>query len=135
LKAAYRDEVEALDRGGANIVGKEHFTSLYSPAREKALTSRNIRAGWAKAGLFPFNPDRVLGDIQKPPAQLTVPKANEVKVFESLPHDQALQTPVTAEGFAALHNLMTQDAHALDELSRQRLQMRLLWENGSVKVL
>ncbi|KAF2176638.1 DDE-domain-containing protein [Zopfia rhizophila CBS 207.26] len=63
LKAAYRDEVERLYRVGANTVGKEHFTSLYSPTREKALTSRNIKAGWIKAGLFPFNTDRVLRDI------------------------------------------------------------------------
>jgi hypothetical protein len=38
LKSAYRDEVERLWRGGANTVRKEHFTSLYGPAREKALT-------------------------------------------------------------------------------------------------
>jgi hypothetical protein len=29
--------------------------SFYSPAREKSLTKRNILAGWAKAGLQPFN--------------------------------------------------------------------------------
>jgi hypothetical protein len=66
LKAAYRDEVERLYRGGANTIGKEHFTYLYSPAREKALTPRNIRAGWNRAGLFPFNSDKVLRNIQKP---------------------------------------------------------------------
>src|SRR2546421_5138710 len=33
LKVAYRDQVERLYRGGANTVGKEHFTSLYSSAR------------------------------------------------------------------------------------------------------
>src|SRR6266480_6386388 len=81
LKAAYRDEVERLYQGGANTVGTEHFTSLYSPARQKALTSRNIKAGWIKAGLYPFNPDRVLRDILKPLAELTVAKANEAKVW------------------------------------------------------
>jgi hypothetical protein len=63
LKAAYRDQVERLYRGGANTVGKDHFTSLYSPVRDKVLTSRNIKAGWIKAGLVPFNPGRVLRDI------------------------------------------------------------------------
>jgi hypothetical protein len=53
-------------RGGINTVGKEHFTSLYSSARETALTSRNIKSGWIKVGLFPPNPDRVLRDIEKP---------------------------------------------------------------------
>ena len=40
MKIAYRDEVERLNRGGIDIVGKEHFTSLYKPARERALTKR-----------------------------------------------------------------------------------------------
>lgn len=84
LKAAYREQVERLYRGGANTVGKEHFTSLYSPGRETALTPRNIKAGWIKAGLSPFNSDRVLRDIQKPLAKLTVPKADEVNVRSCL---------------------------------------------------
>jgi hypothetical protein len=78
LKAAYRDQVERLERGCVGTIGKEHFTYLYSPARNQALTSKNIRAGWVKAGLFPFNPDKVLSDIPKPPAKLTAPKTNEV---------------------------------------------------------
>ena len=46
LKAAYRDQVERFCQGGVNTVGKQHFTYLYSPAREKALTKKNILAGW-----------------------------------------------------------------------------------------
>lgn len=45
LKAAYRDQVERFCRG-ANTVGKQHFTYLYSPARERTLTKKNILAGW-----------------------------------------------------------------------------------------
>ena len=121
LKAAYREQVERLYRGGANTVGKEHFTSLYSPAREQALTSSNIRSGWIKAGLYPFNPDRVLRDMPKPLAELTVPKADEVKVG---PHSQGevLQTPATAEDLTSLRSLIEQDVHTLDETSKQRLQ-------------
>jgi DDE superfamily endonuclease len=105
LKVAYRDQVERLYRGSANTVGKEHFTSLYSSAREKALTSRNIKSGWIKAGLFPFNPDRVLRDIQKPLAELTVPKVDEIKVG-SCPQGEVLWTPVTAEALTSLRNLI-----------------------------
>jgi len=64
------------------MTGKEHFTSLYKPARERALTKKNIVAGWAATGLFPFNPERVLR-VQKPPAELTIPKANDMA-----PHPQ-----------------------------------------------
>ncbi|EMD86797.1 hypothetical protein COCHEDRAFT_1146541, partial [Bipolaris maydis C5] len=71
LKTAYRDQVERLYRGGLTNINKEHFTTIYSPARERAMTKRNILAGWAKAGLFPFNPARVLRDLTKPDAPPT----------------------------------------------------------------
>jgi hypothetical protein len=120
LKAAYREEVERLYRGGAETVGKEHFTSLYSPARERSLTHRNILAGWAKAGLHPLNPDRVLRDIQKPLAEVYVSQEGKAKV-ESCPQE-VLQTPVTSEALTSLRNLIEQDTHMLDEPSKQRLQ-------------
>jgi hypothetical protein len=44
LKEAYCNKADRLFQGGANTVGKQHFTSLYSPAREKAFTKRNIIA-------------------------------------------------------------------------------------------
>jgi len=79
LRPPIAEKLNNLYQGGANTVRKEHFTSLYSPAREKALTSRNIKAGWSKAGLFPFYLDRVLRDIQKPLNELTLPKVDEVQ--------------------------------------------------------
>jgi hypothetical protein len=124
LKGIYRDKADTLFRGGANTVGKEHFTSLYSPAREKALTKRNILAGWAACGLFPFNPDRVLRKTPKPLAQLVIPRAVEEGVG-SRQQDEFPRTPLTpvsAEGFMSLHNLIKQDAHTLNKRSLPRLQ-------------
>jgi hypothetical protein len=72
LKTAYRDQVERLERGGVGKIGKEYFTPLYSPTRSTAFSKKNILAGWAKSGLFPFNPDRVFRDTPKP-AELTAP--------------------------------------------------------------
>ncbi len=126
LKTAYRDQVEQLNQGGVDVVGKEHFTSLYKPAREKALTRRNIMAGWAATGLFPFNPERVLGDLPKLAADSTVSIAHEVAV--SCPPDEVPQTPVTpvtpvtAEALTSLYNMIKQDAHAYDAKGKQRLQ-------------
>jgi hypothetical protein len=74
LKTAYREQVEQLYRGGANTVGKQHFTLLYSRARSLAFTSRNIKSGWSKTGLYPFNPDRVLKEIQRPQVDEIVPQ-------------------------------------------------------------
>jgi hypothetical protein len=45
LKTAYREQVERLERGGVSAIGKEYFTSLYSRARMRAFTSKNIKAG------------------------------------------------------------------------------------------
>ena len=122
LKAAYRDQVERLERGGVGTIGKQHFTYLYSPARERALTQRNILAGWKASGLYPFNPDKVLTDIPKP-AEPTVPILQTCEI-DLCPQDEVLQTPVTPvtpEALTSLHNLIKQDTYADDEMSKQRL--------------
>lgn len=127
LKTAYRDQVERLNRGGIDTVGKEHFTSLYDPARTKAFTRRNIKAAWAASGLLPFNPERVLQDMPRSPAELTVSIASN-KDMPSDPRDEIPVTPVTpvnTEGLVSLHNLIKQDTSTLDELSKQRLQRRV----------
>ena len=128
LKAAYRDQVDRLEQGGVNTIGKEHFTSLYSPARERAFTPKNIKAGFAASGLFPFNPDRVLRSMPIPLAEPAIPRADEVRV-ESCRQDVEPQTPVTpvsAEAFMILQNLIIQqDAHTLDEMSKQNLARNL----------
>jgi len=94
-----------LERGCVGTIGKEHFTYLYSPARTQAFTSRNIRAGWAKAGLFPFNPEKVLNDIPRPLDELTAPKLNELQV-EPNTRDQVPQTPATPVSAEALTSLL-----------------------------
>lgn len=128
LKAAYRGQAERLERGGVNTIGKEHFTSLYSPAREKAFTPKNIIAGFAASGLFPFNPDRVLRSMPKPLADLTIPKADEVNVGACHRNEVPLTpvTPVSAEGLVSLRNIIIeQDAGALDKTSKRNLQRHL----------
>jgi hypothetical protein len=100
---------------------------LYSPARDKAFTERNIRKAWAACGLFPLNPDRVLRVTPKPPTQSTVPRADEIRVGSCL-QDGVPQTPVTPvspDGLASLHNLIKQDAYTLDETSIPRLERRV----------
>ena len=131
LEAAYREQVDRLERAGVNTIGKEHFSSLYSPARERAFTSKNIKAGFAAYGLVPFNPDRVFRDMPKPPAALTVPKADLAKV-EHYSQDEVLQTPTTpstpmsAEALISLQNMIIKrDAHALDRTGMQSPQRHL----------
>ena len=101
------------------MVGKDHFTSLYSPAKARAFTKRNIKAAWAATGLLPFNPDRILRHTPAPFAKSFVSKVVEV---QSNVVGAAPATPVTTEGLASLYNLIKQDACTFDETSRQRLQ-------------
>ena len=79
LKTAYHEQVEQLFRGSAYIIGKQHFTLLYDRARRKAFKPDTIRSAWRKAGLFPFDPDHVLRDMQHPSTGiLTVPTTSSL---------------------------------------------------------
>jgi hypothetical protein len=120
LKTAYRDEVERRYRGGLRNVNKEHFTAIYSRAREREMTKKNILAGWAKTGLFPFNSLKVLRDIVKPDAPLTVQVSHNVESTQN----GVIQTP---EAVTQLLNLVKQDSHnnEPDEMRRQRLIQKL----------
>jgi hypothetical protein len=76
LKTACREQVERLERGGVYSIGKEHFVALYSHARVRAFTSKNIKAGFTATGLIPFNPERVLRTIPRLTAELNIPASN-----------------------------------------------------------
>lgn len=138
LKIAYRDNAERLERGGVNTVGKQHFTSLYSPARDTAFIKRNILAGWSKGGLFPFNSQRVLEDLETPYAKLreaasdsTAPQAqviapSVIATSVTLSTPVTPVTPVTAEAFTSLQNtIIREDACTLDVVDKQRLMRHI----------
>ncbi|XP_014562632.1 hypothetical protein COCVIDRAFT_32618 [Bipolaris victoriae FI3] len=107
LKTTYRDQVERLYRGGLTNINKEHFTTIYSLARESAITKKNILAGWAKTRLFPFNPERVLRDLTK----LDAPLAVENNCGDTM-QGETTQTPVTPVSTEALIGLLDQIKHS-----------------------
>jgi hypothetical protein len=81
------------------------------------------------AGLFSLNPERVLRDMPKPPAEhsssadvAATSTQNKVPLMPVTP-----VTPVTVEAPTSLHNLIKEDACAAasDEACRQPLQMRV----------
>jgi hypothetical protein len=119
LKTAYREQVERLYRGGANTVGKQHFTLLYSRARESAFTAKNIKSGWSKAGLYPFDPNKVLNSIRRPQAQLRLPGGER---SETVPEDEAPQTPKTSEELSWLRDSIKKDSRVLDADGQLRLE-------------
>jgi hypothetical protein len=134
LKVAYRDNVERMERGGVNTIGKQHFTALYSPAREVSFTRRNVLAGWSKGGLFPFDPQRVLREMERPPTTTQPLTANSGDFAPSVQYVTAPLctkpltpvTPVTAEAFMLLRDLIVQqDAHALNDVDKQKLKRHM----------
>jgi hypothetical protein len=111
---------------------------LYCHARQIALTSRNIRAGWAKAGLFPFCPERVLRDLPRnaaPPILAELVNGDpagqqganiRTRSIPSVPSTPVIPvtpvTPVDLAGILTLHDMIRHDARGLDSGSQRRLQ-------------
>lgn len=121
--------MERLERGCVGTIGKQHFIYLYSPARQAAFSPRNIRAAWASAGLYPFNPRKVLDQIPKPAAE---PRAtgsdNAALIRDSARRTISPRSPVTplsTEAVASLQNLISQEIHSLDEARAERLQKQV----------
>ena len=87
--------------------------------RNSAFTPRNIKSGWAKAGLFPFDPNKVLKDIKKPKVIVQVP---QLDTAIEPPPSAPLQTPLTSEALKSLRNLIEQDIDVSDNTGKMRLQ-------------
>ena len=122
LKTAYREQVERLFRGGANTIGKQHFTLLYSRAREAALNARNVRSGWSKAGLYPFHPGKVLDGMSRP-AAVRKASPNEATSGSGLClAGHQLCTPTTSVSFNVLRSQVEKDLSGLDDETRLRIQ-------------
>ena len=111
LKSAYREQVERLYRGGAGTVDKRHFTYLYDRARQQAITPRNIRSGWSRSGLFPFDPSRHVREDG--PSEQDIEAVRPAATHDSHQYDEPIQTPVTAEGLASLQKVIEASAHGL----------------------
>ena len=111
LKTAYREQAESLERCGANTIGKQHFTYLYSRARCQAFNTRNILSGWSKTGLRPFNPGGLLRDIQKRPAE-----AEQLQTSDTLQNiaNDIPDTPVSPRKLALLRSEVEQGCTSTD---------------------
>jgi hypothetical protein len=84
VKRFYRQQIQALSYlDDAAPVKKERFIIAYYHARERAITERVIRAGWATAGICPFNIDRVVNSSQVAQRPVTPPRQNQPQPTES----------------------------------------------------
>lgn len=71
------------------------------------MTAHNIRSGLSKAGLFPFNPSRVLDGVSPPVREdsMQPPPLGPQQVEEPLNY-QTLVTPTTTEGVLNLYRML-----------------------------
>ena len=63
LKTAYGHQVEGLMRLGVNHISKEEFLAAYLTTHQASFTTKNIQAGFAATGLVPYEPERVLSNL------------------------------------------------------------------------
>ncbi|KAF4547211.1 Hypothetical protein D9617_52g060320 [Elsinoe fawcettii] len=63
MKKAYGQQVEAKMRLGNNHIDKAEFLSAFAIVHRQAMTTGNIKAGFAASGLAPFNPVQVLDKL------------------------------------------------------------------------
>lgn len=114
--------------GGANTIGKQHFTLLYDRARIKAFKPDTIRSAWRKAGLFPFDPNHVLRDMQHPSTGiLSVPKPSSLTgLIVSPTMGASPTTPTTANALTLMAVSMEEDLSSvgMEAMGRNRKIIR-----------
>jgi len=107
LKQALSSELQPLIQTEVSRIRKSEWLMAFVRARKVAFSSSNVFGGWRGAGLLPFNPEKVLRNIEIPPPSTethqTLPPPNS-PTHESL--DPALfnsslltSSPLNAEAF------------------------------------
>jgi hypothetical protein len=63
MKQAYGRQIESLMRAHINHVGKVDFLCAFREAFFASITEKNVRSGFAGAGLIPYDPERVVSKL------------------------------------------------------------------------
>ena len=77
---------------GVSRILKAEWVEEYAEARKRVFTVINVKAGWPGAGLFPFNPEKILDRLPSiPPSTPTImsttPNIIETALLTSSPPD------------------------------------------------
>jgi hypothetical protein len=91
LKAAMKSQLDAIFRTGIARLHKSEWIQNYAKAREKAITEKNVIAGWRASGLWPMNPHRILRQI--PETEVTTPP-----ISQTTPQSQILISSSPPDG-------------------------------------
>jgi DDE superfamily endonuclease len=72
IKRQYQKKIDVIAAyNDTGPIKKIHFIQFYNRARQWALTTRNILAGWRGSGLILFNPQKVINSSQVQLSQIT----------------------------------------------------------------
>ena len=87
LKRAYGRLVENKARLGFNHIDKLDFLEAYPQARVTAFKVESIKNSFAATGLLPFNPERVLGQLNIQLKTPTPPGSRSTNSMPKTPHN------------------------------------------------
>jgi len=77
LKHLYGQRVQEKVQNGVYSIGKENFLQIYPKVHQQALSSSNIKSGFAATGLIPLSPERVLSKITQTPSPPSTSHSNQ----------------------------------------------------------
>jgi hypothetical protein len=80
-KYYYRRASENILRDTHQAIPKSHFINIYVKIRSQALTVSNIKSGFIRAGLVPFNPKPILLQLPRSEVSKMRPVAPEFEYF------------------------------------------------------
>jgi DDE superfamily endonuclease/Tc5 transposase DNA-binding domain len=149
IKSRYRAQIADLARFEDSApVKKIRFVEYYNKARNEGLTRQNILAGWAAAGISPWNPRKVIkssqlaanNQINQPPPlapgkseisaseQVVATPRNRrelLKAIQTVSNEEAISRPVrhllakTSKAFDTLHHRHSEDSLQIEALQKK----------------
>ncbi|TKA62392.1 hypothetical protein B0A49_13263 [Cryomyces minteri] len=102
LATYYSQEVDTFlsNSGGLTHITRRQFWAFFYEAWKRAFIDKNVKSAWEAAGIYPFNPERVIAIITQ---QNTTPEPQQVR------------TPTSARSLRRMFNHMQKDGYVTAE--------------------
>jgi len=106
LKRTLSVKIQPLIQTEVSRIHKPEWLTAFIQARQTAFSHSNVLGGWRGAGLFPFNPEKVLRHIEIPPSPTAINPTCPDSPMHGTSLDPALfnsslltSSPLNAEAF------------------------------------
>ena len=94
-------EMDRIIRTGIPLIQKIEWLDAFITARKLAFTMQNIPSGWSGTGLYPFNPQKVLGRIPLPPPIEVITREPTPEVTNTLDNPELNSSPIETPAMKA----------------------------------